>query len=68
MATTKNKKVSEAAKFGRKSDFWNWIASLAQKVLDYATVKMNAADIRQSELLNEVRSISAMYTPENENS
>jgi hypothetical protein len=63
MASVKNQKIKQASKCGTKAEFWNWIAELAHRVWVYASVKRNAADIRQSELLNEVRSIKAMYEP-----
>lgn len=63
MASVKNQKIKQASKCGRKVDFWNWVAELAHRVWVYASLKRNEADIRQSELLNEVRSINAMYEP-----
>jgi hypothetical protein len=60
----RNKKIREAGSIGTVSDFWHWIATMAHNVYVYASEKKEAADIRQSELLNEVNSMDRVMNPE----
>ena len=52
--SSKNYKISEAAKLGRRIDFWNWVKNLALKMEDVALRKMNKYTYQQNELLNEI--------------
>jgi hypothetical protein len=63
MANTKNKKIKEAGRTGTVAEFWNWVAALAHAVWEYAHDKETAANIRQSELLNEIYSIEKLMEP-----
>lgn len=52
--SSKNYKISEAAKLGRRINFWNWVENLALKMEDVALRKMNKYTYQQNELLNEI--------------
>lgn len=52
--TTKNKKLSEAARVGRKMEVWMFIERLSKKVNRVSTVKILKYTAEQEVLLGEI--------------
>lgn len=57
-----NEKISEAAKLGKKIDFWEWVSNKAEKVKAHATKKIDGYYRKQTAIMFEVVSDKSKTT------